>query len=492
MRIKAQDNQSKQKYTKFKVGKFLTQCTFYTLLVLPGGIGLLGYQKGASNLINQTNKQVSQAPASLASPLKMADSEVSYSGATANSAFVAVEPYVMNLQGASVKIPLWGAPRKFDFSGNVPFVDPATGKANSQDIEASDNIKIIGDDVTNAGVPGRVTKQTLNGNPVTMIRYNAGDDITNDKCRSQLNSYPIPVRTHVRWDFEVAFGNADGVNDWKLTKPWESPVLFWQMHSLNQNFPPLAANVDTDANDPTKLMITFFQTVGSQAAPAEIGRVNGILRNTMVPIVIEAFLDERSTAEGGKGLLQISVNNQRVLEKAGPTLALGKNPPWWAMDMYLWNESEPYPYTRASFWKTARMTVLPVPKATSTPSSTVVAAAPAVTQANVTVSAVRPVTPPPVVLPTPVSITSTYVTDVLSTGVTLNWTTNIPSTGVVYSGLSVDNLGSQISDSNLSTKHSVKISGLKRRTTYFYKVSAKNGSTSALSVSSFNTWRRSQ
>jgi chitodextrinase len=313
------------------------------------------------------------ASVALSSPLPMPNSEMNYPGASANSAFIAKEPYVVNIQGTMVTIPLWGSSRRYDFSGNAPFINLGTGKADPAQMQAWDPVfassftpYLSGDynlndnRITNAGFPGRVDKRSLNGSTVTMIRYNAGDGITVGKCRSTLNGYAVPPRTHARWDLEVAFGNPDGVNDWTLTPTWKSPVLFWQMHSMNQSNPPLAANVDTDANDPTKLMITFFQRIGTATQPTEIARVNGISRNTMVPIVIEAFLDERTAANGGKGLLQISVNNTLVLEKAGPTLATGTNPHWWSVAMYSWNDPLPSPNTRASFWKTAKMTVFPV------------------------------------------------------------------------------------------------------------------------------------
>ncbi|WP_292433597.1 fibronectin type III domain-containing protein, partial [Methylobacter sp.] len=182
--------------------------------------------------------------------------------------------------------------------------------------------------------------------------------------RSQLNAYAIPPRTHVRWELEVAFGNPDGRNDWTLTPSGTSPVLFWQIHSMNQHYPPLAANVDTDSSDPTKLMITFMQRVGTAASSTEICKIKGIPRHKMVPIVIDAFLDERSNSNGGKGFLQIWVDNTLAVEKAGPNLASGPNPHWWTFGVYLWNQKQAYNQTRAAFWKTAKMMVFPVSAST--------------------------------------------------------------------------------------------------------------------------------
>lgn len=306
-------------------------------------------------------------------PLAMPSSEVSYPGASTNSAFVAMEPYVLNIQGTQTTIQLWGAPRKYDLSGYAPFVNPTTGKPDPNTMQAWDpnlgaSVQLGAGNITNSGIVGRIDKRTVNNTPVTMIRYNKGDGVTIGKCRSAFNGWAVPPRTHTRWELEVAFGNADGVNDWTLTPTDASPVLFWQMHSDNQNNPPLSAVVDTDSKDPTKLMINFMQRVSTTpvAYPQSIGTIRGISRNTMVSIVIDAFLDERLTSDGGKGLLQIYFNNTLVIEKAGPNLAEGTHPHWWATAMYLFKEASPYAYTRASFWKTSRMLVFPV-NATSTP-----------------------------------------------------------------------------------------------------------------------------
>jgi hypothetical protein len=312
----------------------------YLLLLLAGGAG---------------------AVASAANP--MPDSEISYPGASATSAFVAQPPYQVNAKGTLTTVDLYGVPRKNDYSGNVPFVNPETNYPDPATIQAwssSTGTSVnIGSNMTNAGLYGRVDKQTFGTTPVTMVRYNKGDGITEGKCRSQLNSFKNPSRTHNRWELEVAFGQADGVNDWTLTPTGQSPVLVWQMSSMTQSNPPLAIVVDTDSQDTTKLMLSLMQRVGTQTYPQAIARVNGIPRNTMVPIVIDAFMDERDTANGGKGVVQFWVNNVMILDKIGPTRDVGAGQNYWSLDTYLFTEANPYPYTRATFWKTARMLVFP-------------------------------------------------------------------------------------------------------------------------------------
>lgn len=319
--------------------------------------------------------------------LTMPGSEVNYTGASATNPFVANEPYVVNIQGNMITVPLYGASRTHDFSGSTPFVNPVTGRANMNQMQAYDatfadsftpklsgDYNLNDDQITNAGFPGRIEKRTLDGGVTqkTMVRYKADVPITIGKCRSQLNAFAVPPRTHVRWELKVQFGDADGgFNDWTLTPTGSSPVLFWQLHSMNQDNPPLAAEVDTDSSDPTKLMIAFKQRVEGATSPREIARVTGINRNTQIPITIEAFLDERTNAQGGKGVLQITVNNVLILEKSGAVLAVGSQPHWWAMDMYLWAEPAPYKYTRSSFWETAKFFVYPV-----SPTDTVAPSAP--------------------------------------------------------------------------------------------------------------------
>lgn len=88
-----------------------------------------------------------------------------------------------------------------------------------------------------------------------------------------------------------------------------------------------------------------------------------------------------------------------------------------------------------------------------------------------------------------INITSYYVSNNTRNSATINWTTgSIPSTGMVSYGTSANNLSSQVTASNLATKQSVQISGLSRGTTYYYKISASSGSSTASSTtSSFRT-----
>jgi hypothetical protein len=503
------------------------------------------------------------------------NSEVNYPGASTTAAFVAKEPYVLNIQGVSKTISLGGASRSHDFSGAVPFVNPATGNSDpsvfqaysrTQGLAAGGNDPYIvdwyGNQITNAGVVGRIGKTTFGSDAVTMVKYNAGDGIAYEKCRTKMGSYPVPPRTHVRWEFEVAFGKADGINDWKLTpsthwgyngSEWvidngAVPVLFWALTSEAQSNGPLDLSVDTDNLDPTKLVITSGQRVGTAPEKTEIMRVHGIQRHTMIPIVVEAFLDERETANGGKGILKIWVNNQLTLERTGPTLARGTKPHYWSMNTYLWSEPRPSPYTRATFWKTARMFVYPTNAGSSadtaapTAPTNLAADAPNATTANllwsasadntgiagykiyrdgaeIDTSSVTNYSDTSVVGGTTYNYTvkaydgsgnlsaasniatvktptatgglniSSYFADKINyNDATINWTTNAPSSAVIYYGRTTS-LGSSASYNSLSTNHSLKLTGLWDGYVYYYKIVAKNstGATYTSPVSSFKT-----
>lgn len=91
-----------------------------------------------------------------------------------------------------------------------------------------------------------------------------------------------------------------------------------------------------------------------------------------------------------------------------------------------------------------------------------------------------------------INISSYYVNNITSSGATINWTTNAPSSGSIYYGTRVANLNSSAIFSGLSTKHSVNLTGLIRRTSYYYQIIAKDsvGATVTSTVFNFKTARR--
>lgn len=281
--------------------------------------------------------------------------------------FVAVPPYSVPVLGKSKPVGLWSrtkgreVARTFDYGGDAPFVNPTTGVSDFGALQAWDGQKgmavtLAGDAITNAGFRGRIEKR----NGSTMVRYVAGDGVVAGKCRAQIVSYAIPTRTLVRWELLVAFGADNKEDYWPLTPPGQSPVLFWQVKAADLlGNPSLAAIVDTDPNDPSNSLTIFFSIKGGKTtnSPKRIGQVYGIPRNTQIPIVIEAFLDEREAAEGGLGRQRAWVNNALVVDSVGPNLQWGRSVYIWYMNVYLYNEAAPVPYSRSSFWKAAKMSV---------------------------------------------------------------------------------------------------------------------------------------
>jgi hypothetical protein len=288
-------------------------------------------------------------------------SEISYPGASLSRPFTASDPYVVQIMGIHKPVSLAGQARTHDFSGDVPFVDATTGAPQPGTLQGFDQATggartYFGNLIRGEGISGRIEKLGR----YTMIRYVANDGTTAGKCRTQLNSFPIPPRTRVRWELSVAFGGEDTENQWHLSPPRTSPVAFWQTKSPSGANPSMFAVVDTDPRDPgNSLALYFFRKGGREQSISLVATVHGIARGVSVPIIIDAFLDERPSTEGGKGRMQVTVNGAVVANVIGPTLIWGEGAHNWAISMYLFEEARPYPHTRASFWQTARLFVYP-------------------------------------------------------------------------------------------------------------------------------------
>ena len=112
-----------KKYVKkYRVGVAI----FVFIAVL---VGFYLVRHADEELIAWINKEIQQKP-STAGLLPMPNSEVNYLGASASKAFVAVQPYNIYIQGTMVPNTMWGISPTFDYSGNVPFIDPSTGNSN--------------------------------------------------------------------------------------------------------------------------------------------------------------------------------------------------------------------------------------------------------------------------------------------------------------------------------------------------------------------------
>jgi kumamolisin len=104
--------------------------------------------------------------------------------------------------------------------------------------------------------------------------------------------------------------------------------------------------------------------------------------------------------------------------------------------------------------------------------------------ANLLRDLTTPAPPPPVSL----AITGGPASSAGRNSATIQWTTNLASSSIVKYGLIAAKLSTTYSNSTQVTSHSATLSGLKRKTTYYYQVSSTTGSLMATSsVRSFTT-----
>lgn len=93
---------------------------------------------------------------------------------------------------------------------------------------------------------------------------------------------------------------------------------------------------------------------------------------------------------------------------------------------------------------------------------------------------------------TSVNISSKYATNITRNSATIKWTTNVPTSGTVWYTVKSDVAAAgtytlKVVDSNLSTSHSVNLGNLYNNTTYYYKITATNGSSTTSTTSTFKT-----
>jgi len=288
-------------------------------------------------------------------------SEITYPGTSATRAFVATDPYLVNIQGVMTPVNLLSKPRSYDFSGDLPFVNPSTSVSDPNVLQAWDpatklGTNLAGGQILNKGLPERIYKVAGGG---LLVRHMAGDGLLGGTGRSSLVTYAVPPRTHVRWEMTVTFGSVDGENQWVLTKYDTHPVLFWELKSPNTTTPPISAVVDTDQLNPAKLAIKLQVKGGKSPTLTSIATVRNLPIATPIPIVIEAFLDEREIADGGKGRVKCTVNGVMVGDMIGPTLSLGPNVHLTNFSAYSYKDTVTVDNTRAVLFQQARLLVLP-------------------------------------------------------------------------------------------------------------------------------------
>jgi subtilisin family serine protease len=140
------------------------------------------------------------------------------------------------------------------------------------------------------------------------------------------------------------------------------------------------------------------------------------------------------------------------------------------------------------------ITPSPSPSSSPTPSPSV-SPSPTVTPLPSPTVSPSP-SPSPSISPSPspspiqtLSISNVSVTSKTANQAVIKWTTNIPTVSYLKYGLSSSNIVTQVSDPNITTSHSVTVTGLSANTRYYYKVWANTSDNTLKSTSSTYNFR---
>ena len=274
---------------------------------------------------------------------------------TAKKVFVATPPYAVLVNGTTTPINIANKPRTFDLVSNA-FINPATGVADAACLMAWNPpyVSVCNSQITNAGIPGHIEKVGTR----LMVRTVTGDQPVGGKCKAELGSYPMPNRKKVYWDTEVQLGSTEPGKAWALTKNAVSPTMISQIQAEDGINPSLSIVADTDSLNPARLALSFNWRGGKAPKTTTVGRVNNLSPNVPVRIVMEAYLDERETANGGQGYWRAWVNGALAASVVGPTLSsMAKLPHDWRLDAYMANDPCPNDQNRVTYWSRAKILV---------------------------------------------------------------------------------------------------------------------------------------
>ena len=277
---------------------------------------------------------------------------------TGNS-FVAYAPYAPTVGTTNVSVDLGAHKNTHDFSGNIPFFNPEIGRSDIATINVWNSSTgsaehVMGHSLTNAGVSGRVFKQ----DGYTAIGVKAGDGIVEEKLRTQVNAFPIPTRKHFEWQMKFKFGGRTASTPWHMAPVSESPATIWQFKTYGFG-PPLLMAADTDPDNAGKLRLSFAERVNPNLGGNNIALFPGVDPSQEQDVRIEAYLDERTPAQGGRGFFKITVNGKVIFNKQMQTTQTGATSPYnWSIGMYLFANTNPLPYDRFIYFKTARLVEL--------------------------------------------------------------------------------------------------------------------------------------
>lgn len=273
---------------------------------------------------------------------------------------VARTPFSVLVNGEPQTVPLGPEPRRHQFApatrfggGEAEAAGIATALAGHPRQLHGGNGVYWGADLDAAGVPGRVYL----ANGATRISYQAGDLPVAGRARTQVSSYAVPSREPVAWELEFTLGDALARSGWPLSRPGLHPVTIWELKAADGQ-PSLAISADTSPSDPARVVLVFGRRSNATNAMVRLAESTPIAPFERVRVVMQAWLDERELAAGGRGYWRVWVNGVNVLETAGPNLNIrARTPHQWFLATYLYQDPKPLQESWSVDWWIARLAI---------------------------------------------------------------------------------------------------------------------------------------
>jgi hypothetical protein len=246
-----------------------------------------------------------------------------------------------------------GVARKHDFGATGGFVDKGSGSPRLATILTASgpgkNTLLSGGEITNAGVPSRAFWSPAGA----VMRQLAGEGDPARPCRAQAASFQLAPDEPLRWQLRFRLGDSGAGLPWRLTPTGSDPILLWQVKAPDLQ-PSLVLVADTDPDDPMRVMLFFTQKTGNAGKPIRIGSAKGLRTEEFIDVRIEAVLDERELANGGRGRWHAWVNDRLVVDRVGPTLSREATAPHqWLFGIYRYASTCPSDTPRATLWERA-------------------------------------------------------------------------------------------------------------------------------------------
>lgn len=264
-------------------------------------------------------------------------------------------PFHVRVNQELQEVDVGDSERKDDFGLTGSLASRHTGRGNAATLIAAmqngKNVVITGVNVKAGGIPGRI-ESTRKG---LKVAIKEGDGRSDAPLRATVASFALPSDKKLFWNLKVQFGDLTESGRWELTPSGSDPALIWQVKAPGIQ-PSLAMVVDTDDEDPTKLMLFFSIKTSPNAQVQRAGTIRGLRRYEPIKISMQALLDEEEPDRGGRGYWRVKVNNRVAVNYRGPTLmAAAKAPHQWYIGLYRYLTHGPARVSRVSYWSRAQL-----------------------------------------------------------------------------------------------------------------------------------------